>query len=240
MPERNPAWERDELILALDLYFRFNPSHISKNHPEVVKLSEVLNTLPIHKDRPDAPRFRNTNGVYMKMCNFLGLDPHYHGEGLSQRGQKDEEVWNEFAHDPGYLHQVAESIKQGVQDLSHLADESFDDEEGCGEGKVLYRLHRMRERNSGVVKKAKERAIKSGEGLRCSVCKFDFQQAYGSLGDGFIECHHTKPISEYKSGDQTKVTDLRLVCSNCHRMLHKRKPWATVDELRTIVETQRK
>ncbi len=37
---RNPAWDRDELILALALYFKFAPKlPPSKNHPEVVQLS---------------------------------------------------------------------------------------------------------------------------------------------------------------------------------------------------------
>lgn len=39
---RNPAWSRDEVILALDTYFRHNPSHIHQNHPAVVELSDTL------------------------------------------------------------------------------------------------------------------------------------------------------------------------------------------------------
>jgi 5-methylcytosine-specific restriction protein A len=35
---RNPTWKRDELILALDLYFRHPPSHIGKTHAAVVSL----------------------------------------------------------------------------------------------------------------------------------------------------------------------------------------------------------
>ncbi len=145
-------------------------------------------------------------------------------------------VWEEFSSDPAHLHQVAQSIINGYRDLEALEWVAPDeDEQACGEGKVLYRLHRMREWNRHIVQSAKERAIRNGEGLRCTVCAFDIQVAYGSLGDGFIECHHTKPISEYVSGEQTKVTDLRLVCSNCHSMLHKRRPWITVDELREII-----
>ena len=48
MARRNPPWQRDELILALDLYFRHRPDTISKKHPEVAALSELLNKLPIH------------------------------------------------------------------------------------------------------------------------------------------------------------------------------------------------
>jgi hypothetical protein len=64
--ERNPPWSRDELILALDLYFQYKPTTIGKAHPKVVELSELLEELPIHADRPDRPRFRNPNGVYME------------------------------------------------------------------------------------------------------------------------------------------------------------------------------
>ena len=85
MALRSPAWTRDELILALDLYFKHPPSHISKDHPEVRKLSDLLNSLPIHKDRPDALRFRNENGVYTKLCNFFSLDPEYTGKGAYAR-----------------------------------------------------------------------------------------------------------------------------------------------------------
>jgi hypothetical protein len=80
LTRRNPPWQRDELILALDLYFRFPPSGISQDHPEVVRLSEILNALPIHAGRDGAATFRNPNGVYMKLCNFLRFDPNYAGE----------------------------------------------------------------------------------------------------------------------------------------------------------------
>jgi len=75
MPERNPPWARDELILALDLYFRLmGPDKLPHGKPEVVELSRILKSLPIHTERPDLARFRNTSGVYMKLSNFLSLD----------------------------------------------------------------------------------------------------------------------------------------------------------------------
>jgi 5-methylcytosine-specific restriction protein A len=89
VPDRNPPWQRDELILALDLYFRHRPDRISKTHPEVVALSKLLNALPLHSDRPDRERFRNANGTYIKLCNFLALDPDYHGKGLERGGRLD-------------------------------------------------------------------------------------------------------------------------------------------------------
>lgn len=76
-------WARDE---PLDLYFQHRATTISKTHPRVVELSGILNRLPIHADRPDRARFRNPNGVYMKMCNFLALDPTYEGKSFEQGG----------------------------------------------------------------------------------------------------------------------------------------------------------
>ena len=71
MAPRNPPWTRDELILALDTYLQHGPSHMSASNPIVTSLSEELNQLPGHTARPDAVRFRNLNGVYMKLSNFL-------------------------------------------------------------------------------------------------------------------------------------------------------------------------
>ncbi len=39
---RNPRWSRDEIILALDLFFEVNPLHTSEKHPDIVALSDFL------------------------------------------------------------------------------------------------------------------------------------------------------------------------------------------------------
>ena len=66
-----------------------------------MELSEVLNRLPIHSVRPDQHRFRNANGVYMKLCNFLRFDPSYTGKGLSRGGADEETVVAALLHDIG-------------------------------------------------------------------------------------------------------------------------------------------
>jgi len=101
------------------------------------------------------------------------------------------------------------------------------------EGRVLTRVHTVRERNRTLVRKRKEKALKEKGCLQCDVCGFDFSKAYGSIGDGFIECHHTVPVSELSGSTKTKLKDLALVCSNCHRMLHSIRPWLTVQALKS-------
>jgi predicted HNH restriction endonuclease len=56
------------------------------------------------------------------------------------------------------------------------------------------------------------------------VCGFNFLRAYGEVGRGFIEAHHTKPVSTLEPDELVHVEDLIAVCSNCHRMLHRRYP----------------
>jgi predicted HNH restriction endonuclease len=111
------------------------------------------------------------------------------------------------------------------------------EEEEFPEGKVLYRLHRFHERCGDVPRRAKELALKRHGRLVCVVCGFDFHATYGPVGEGFIECHHTVPVSELKDGMRTNLADVVLVCSNCHRMLHRRRPWLGIEELRTILQT---
>ena len=71
--------------------------------------------------------------------------------------------------------------------------------------------------------------------LCCEVCGFDFEARYGEMGEGYIECHHIKPISQYTEEDTTTIDDLVLVCSNCHRMLHRKRPWIGKDELKDVL-----
>lgn len=74
------------------------------------------------------------------------------------------------------------------------------------------------------------------KGCFCSVCGFNFEKNYGSIGQGFIHIHHINQLSE--TNDERIVnpeTDLLPVCPNCHSMLHKRKPAFSVEELKLLL-----
>ena len=102
------------------------------------------------------------------------------------------------------------------------------------EGRKILAVHYARERNQDLRNLAKKLHRERTEGLRCTVCRFDFAEVYGELGADFAEVHHARPLSEYEAmGAQTSVEDLVVVCANCHRMLHRRRPWLTAAALKS-------
>jgi len=61
-----------------------------------------------------------------------------------------------------------------------------------------------------------------------------------SKGDHASACfhaHHTKPLETLQAGAKTKLRELALLCTNCHRMIHAKRPWLTMDELKSLVRT---
>jgi len=110
-----------------------------------------------------------------------------------------------------------------------------EDDLGFPEGKKTLRVHISRERNPRVVRDAKNKAMQEHGRLVCEVCGFDFAERYGIIGEAFIEAHHTIPVSRMAEGDRTRVEDIALVCANCHRMLHRRRPWLLKDELKDLI-----
>jgi len=166
----------------------------------------------------------------MKLCNFLRFDPSYTGTGLTRGGKLEEQIWRDFASDRQRLTRVATAIKTAVE--APTISQDLDEDEEAPEGRVLLKQHKVRERNQSLVRKKKAQVLKRQGKLQCEVCGFDFHKVYGDLGQTFIECHHTIPISELKPGARTTLKDLALVCANCHRMLHRGGENLTVGGLR--------
>jgi 5-methylcytosine-specific restriction enzyme A len=88
-----------------------------------------------------------------------------------------------------------------------------------------------------AVRKKKEAVFSKAGRLACEACGFDFAEVYKQLGEGFAECHHTKPVSGLKPGHKTTLEDLAIVCSNCHRMIHKSRPMLNISELRSMIKS---
>jgi len=236
--KKNPKWERDELILALDLYLKYRFS--TPRSTAIKELSDLLNSLgSVLGLRTDAT-YRNENGVSMKLMNFRRFDPEYKKAGVVglARGNKDEEVvWNDLANDPERLQKVVAAIKNAISN-SHPRQLNFEEPEiyEAQEGKILTRLHRIRERDAAIVRKCKQTALDRHGKLSCEACGFDFTQTYGEVGAGIIDVHHRQPLHTLGENSRTKISDLALVCANCHRIIHSSRNWLSVDQVKDAIE----
>lgn len=152
-------------------------------------------------------------------------DGQKRGAELSKRDNAVHEFW---------LSKTDDELANSVLPLITLGAIEFDRiyEIDAPEGRLAVRLHHLRERNSGLVDRRKQLALREHGRLACEICGFDFFEAFGKRGRGFIECHHTVPVSSLGNDARTRMADLALVCANCHRMIHAKAPWWTIEEAR--------
>lgn len=121
--------------------------------------------------------------------------------------------------------------------LSEVIDAQIDEEEiSFPEGREKYKLHRYKERNRKLIELAKQRHRTNDPKMKCQVCKFSFGDRYGGLGKDYIEAHHVFPISTLTKETPVRIEDLAMVCSNCHRMLHRKRPWLNIEDLEKLIQ----
>lgn len=96
-----------------------------------------------------------------------------------------------------------------------------------------YAYHRKVERNRTAAKYAKK-----FHGSRCQACDLDFGERYGEIGKGFIEAHHLRPIAKLEEGIPVKydvAADFAVLCSNCHRMIHRTEDPSDLTMFRKLI-----
>lgn len=105
------------------------------------------------------------------------------------------------------------------------------------EGGGQLREHFVIERNAKLRTAAKNYwRRKMGGTLHCLACKFDFAKKYGERGEDFIEMHHTRLVASARRKRGVRREELEPVCSNCHRMIHRRPSYMlTIKEVRAAL-----
>lgn len=81
-------WTKDELILAINLYFKTPFGRLHNSNPDIIKLASLINRTP--------------SALAWKLVNFASLDPSLQARGI--KGAKnvsklDKEIWGEFFND---------------------------------------------------------------------------------------------------------------------------------------------
>jgi 5-methylcytosine-specific restriction endonuclease McrA len=107
------------------------------------------------------------------------------------------------------------------------------------EGRKQWVSHLRRERNRKIVTAKKRRVLADTGRLCCEVCDFDFEAQFGPELAGFCEVHHVVPLAEAGVVRDTDLSDLAVLCANCHRAIHRLGPkMPTITELRAIRRRQ--
>ena len=107
-------------------------------------------------------------------------------------------------------------------DTKDIDDPDYESDESG----VQLKMHKVRERDQELVDKAKNNFVNKHGALFCEVCGFNFLPFYGF---SYAEAHHKKPLHQIMAGQKTKVSDLAIVCANCHKAVHRiisDDPWS--------------
>ena len=216
----NPDWTRDETILALDLVQEHWPKIPGKRSPEVKALSKLIRQLPIHVGAEKNEKFRNSDGVYLKLQNLASLHPEKAGRKGLRTSHTDRAVWDELGTDPGRTRLLAEQIAKGIDVIESEPTASIDDADTfeAVEGAVLTRVHRLRERKRGFRSRVVRRVEKALGVVRCEACEAG-PMLPGPIGVAMFEVHHLIPLC-HAATTATRLGDLVLLCANCHRLIH--------------------
>lgn len=213
-------------------YYRFDLTYLTRELPNKVKLNELKAEPLFDPKSPNCPyfvipgpvqtRYPLTTTQARRLAEMI-LARNSDVTGLSQILHR----WF-----PSLIPQIHEEYRE------ELEPEALE----FPEGPRSYAIHVRYERSTKAVNEAKNRHRAKHNGkLPCTICKFDFSAKYNKLGQDFAEVHHMVPLSDYKltGKEVTLPSDLIVVCANCHRMLHRRRPCLTVKNLETLLVKSR-
>jgi 5-methylcytosine-specific restriction protein A len=231
LPSRRKTWIRDELVLALELYLRDGVVNLVACEP----LSAELRAFPLEEHLADNPSFRNPDSVRSKLYNIQWLDTGgAHGRG--KVGTQTVLAWEEFGRDRARVEAEAAVIRRNLAEINSGGGVVGEDDYEAQEGGIRIVAHRQRERDPELGRRKREEALRQTGALACEACGFDSSERWGV--EGIIECHHLVPVSELPPGSGTKLSDVRLLCPNCHRLVHSGREWFTWEQLLAIVRPE--
>lgn len=229
----NLNWTADELLLALDLFFRLDGRGTTEDDRRVQELSALLRVNPAWGDRRLAANFRSAAAVVSKLSNISFVSG---GPGMSHAGRLDREIWRTYGHRPEYVRQQAEVIRRAIRSGARAAVSEIEDIE-FKEGGLVTRQHRFRERNPNVRKKVLASRLANGE-IECEICEVSFPTLHHKLKLAAFEVHHLVPVAS--AGERTvRIRDMALLCATCHRQLHalisNQQDWVDLQTARQVL-----
>ncbi|SFC90218.1 HNH endonuclease [Tropicimonas isoalkanivorans] len=93
---------------------------------------------------------------------------------------------------------------------------------------------KRRKWTNSVERSSKARAMALHKyGLRCECCKITHTD---NVRASIFEVHHKVPYAENFETRQLKISDLAVLCANCHRMIHRMPDVSDVNALRAYLK----
>ena len=210
----------------------------------MIKVSRILNILPIHPTDVRAQNFRNPAGVVLKIANLRAFDRSTPSVGMSGGSRLDKAIYEEFEDAPLLVARAVEVVRQRYG----ITNDGFDSPLEAKQRRVAEEstpysstvdsvaIHIALEQDMQAIKARTDKS----EAAKCEVCGFDFGRTYGPRGQGYIQFHHRTPLAEINEHTRPTPGDLHMICANCHTMLHTGDASITLEELKAIVrDTQR-
>jgi putative restriction endonuclease len=113
------TWSDEEMILALDLYFKLPYGKLNQRTPEIQQLAHLIGRTP--------------SSIALRLCNYAACDPHIINsgrKGMTAGVGKCLPYWEYYTNSPEKLFHQAEQIKasrlnQPIEKVLHLKTEDF-------------------------------------------------------------------------------------------------------------------
>ncbi len=172
---RHSGWTRDQLLIALRLYFRLPFGKLHKTNMEIVRLAKQIGRTP--------------SALAMKACNFANLDPNLKQKGLSGASRADAAIWDEFHTNPTGLALEAEEAAARFDSAGVEEPDLMELPTGPTERETIVRVRRVQSFFRAAV-------LTSYDG-RCAIS--------GVAGPEMVVASHIVPwsVSETRRADPT-------------------------------------
>jgi hypothetical protein len=125
-----------------------------------------------------------------------------------------------------YLKRIFESEEKAAVDLLSQ------------EGNRILRTHFIKERDPSLGAAKRRTFVEQHGHLFCESCGIKETDFPRDLGKSCFEVHHLSPIGERSEAQTTRLSDLSIVCANCHRMIHADETILSLEEIKKRLAAQ--
>ncbi|GJL58114.1 MAG: hypothetical protein NPIRA03_09710 [Nitrospirales bacterium] len=178
------------------------------------------------------PEKFSENEINLEVKNKSDLASYYEDGNICARFYPADSLPNDeqFIRDIGEILEIYSFLVDRDKEVGE--EEDFGVKEKNFEDLRKFRAHKRYERNQGLAKKAKKI-----HKYKCQACGFHFVEVYGPIGKDFIEAHHLRTLSLFK-GQKVSFdpkADFAVLCSNCHRMIHRYEDPGDLKGFRSLI-----